>query len=519
MTGQLVFESMRIEELRGLAQILAPYLRKGDVIALEGDLGAGKTTFARFLIRYIAGEEVEVSSPSFPLVQSYYLPRLRVFHFDFYRLSDVEELDELGFDDALSEGLVLIEWPERIGDSLPADRLEIVLEETADPQARRVTIRGMGGWQRRLERFRAATAFLKRAGWGAASCEYLAGDASVRSYIRVKLNGRSALLMDWERQPDGPPLANGLPYSRIAHLAEGVGPFVAVAKALRRANLAVPEIYAADVDNGFLLIEDFGDRVLGREVEAGGDMMQLYWTAVEQLLRLRSVPIEPQLPILNGTSHELPTYDRDALHIETELLLDWFLPAISGAEVDAGARARFHQLWESALQWLEGEETGWVLRDFHSPNLIWRENDDGRGQLGIIDFQDAVRGHPAYDLVSLLQDARLDVPAPVEAQLFTRYCAEASRNDPAFDPVRFRRAYAMLGAQRNTKILGIFARLALRDGKRGYIRHMPRVRRYLERDLAHPALAQLRMWYERYMPRAIDQGALSLASADAPAQR
>lgn len=511
MTGQLVFESMRIEELRGLAHILAPYLRKGDVIALSGELGAGKTTFARFLIENIAGEEVEVPSPSFPLVQSYELSRLRVFHFDFYRLADPSELDELGFDDALGEGLVIIEWPERIGDRLPADRLEVTLEETVDPQARRVMITGAGGWQRRLKRIKAATAFLRRAGWSAASCEFLAGDASVRSYVRLWQNGRTALLMDWERQPDGPPLANGVPYSRIAHLAEDAGPFVAVAGALREAGFAVPEIYAQDLDNGFLLIEDFGDRVVAREAAAGTDLIRLYRPAVDLLLRLRRVPLPACLPIAEGRTHTLPAYDRDALHIETGLLLDWFLPAVSDSEPGREARAHFHELWEEALAWLNEDEEGWVLRDFHSPNLILRDNADGRGKLGIIDFQDAVRGHFAYDLASLLQDARLDVPMSVEAALFTYYCERADEADPSFDAVRFRRAYAILGAQRNTKILGIFARLAIRDGKRAYIRHIPRVRRYLERNLTHPALAQLRAWYERYMPGPADQRMMALA--------
>jgi aminoglycoside/choline kinase family phosphotransferase len=141
-----------------------------------------------------------------------------------------------------------------------------------------------------------------------------------------------------------------------------------------------------------------------------------------------------------------------------------------------------------------------VLRDFHSPNLVLRAEGEGLQKLGILDFQDAVRGHPAYDLVSLLQDARLDLPADIEPELLAYYCDRATAQDAGFDEAAFVRAYRLLGAQRNTKILGIFARLARRDGKRAYVKHMPRVARYLASDLQHSALAELRSWYEKELP-------------------
>jgi len=193
---------------------------------------------------------------------------------------------------------------------------------------------------------------------------------------------------------------------------------------------------------------------------------------------------------------------------ETALLLDWFLPAMTGANVERAARGEFAALWEAQFEWLASRETGLVLRDYHSPNLLALMPGDPRGPLGVIDFQDAVIGHPAYDLVSLLQDARLTVPTHVEAQLFEHYCAQAEQ-DGKFDADGFARAYALLGAQRNTKIMGIFARLALRDGKTAYLVHLPRVRAYLERDLQHPALAPLRAWYARHMPGRVDEQAIA----------
>jgi N-acetylmuramate 1-kinase len=511
-TAQIRLSGLDLPILDGLARVLAPHLRLGDLVTLSGDLGAGKTTFARLLISAIAGEDVEVISPTFPLVQSYETPRVEICHFDLYRLDSPEELAELGFDEARLEALTLVEWPERLGNRLPSERLDVALAESEKPDRRDVTITGFGGWAPRLERFHAATDFLNKAGWSAASASFLAGDASVRSYLRLRLGDKRALLMDWERQPDGPPLADGLPYSRIAHLAEDVGPFIAVAGALRQAGVPAPEIYAQDTTRGFLLIEDFGDFVLGKLVARSGEVGTLYRPAVDLLVRLRRADILRDIPIAGERTHRLPDYDKRALHAETALLLDWFLPFMNGANVDQAARGEFAALWEAQFAWLATQDSGLVLRDFHSPNLLALKPGDPRGPLGVIDFQDAVIGHPAYDLVSLLQDARLTVPPDVEAALYAHYCTKAERNGD-FDADAFARAYALLGAQRNTKILGIFTRLAVRDGKQAYLEHLPRVRAYLERDLQHPALAPLRAWYVRHLPGRVDTQAIAIAGA------
>ena len=145
-----------------------------------------------------------------------------------------------------------------------------------------------------------------------------------------------------------------------------------------------------------------------------------------------------------------------------------------------------------------------MLRDYHSPNLMWLPEREGIRRVGILDFQDALSGPLAYDLVSLLQDARLDVPEALEREQLARYCAARGAQSQQFSSDQFVALYATLGAQRNSKILGIFARLAKRDGKRGYLAHIPRVARYLERDLAHPALAELRRFYARELPSAAD---------------
>jgi hypothetical protein len=173
-------------------------------------------------------------------------------------------------------------------------------------------------------------------------------------------------------------------------------------------------------------------------------------------------------------------------------------------------RKDYVALWRPLLEQASVADNTLILRDYHSPNLMWVPERQGLQQVGILDFQDALLGPAAYDLVSLLQDARLDVPEPLEAKLFARYCAARSASDPQFSSDQFGVLYATLGAQRNSKILGIFARLAKRDGKRGYLAHIPRVARYLERNLAHPTLAALRAWYARELPPADRMPSLSL---------
>lgn len=479
---------------------VAAVIEPGDVITLSGDLGAGKTTFARALIRFFAGDDsIEVPSPTFTLAQTYSLPRFTLVHADLYRLSAPSELTEIGLDDVAEGTVLLIEWPDRAGTRLPADRLDIAF--TLAPQqgatARDAHITGYGRFASRVERIVAMRRFLDRAGYGRATRRRIQGDASTRSYERLTRDSATYIFMNSPRRPDGPPVRNGKAYSAIAHLAENVTPFIAMAHALRSRGFSAPAIFAADREAGLLVIEDLGEEVFV-EHDPPVPIEARYEAATDLLAELhgdtppRIVPVEP------GVDYQLPPYDMEAFLIEAELLLDWYLPKL-GVKINDIKRNAFRSHWKEVLLPLTSGPQTWVLRDFHSPNLLWLPEREGVARVGLLDFQDAVMGPVAYDLASLLQDARVDVSEMMEIALLSRY-VRARLKRGSFEAADFARAYATLAAQRASKILGIFARLERRDQKPQYLRHMPRVWNYLQRSLAHPALAPLAAWYRTNVP-------------------
>ena len=474
-----------------LGEDLAMAVRPGDVFLLDGDLGAGKSTLARGLIRALAGDPShEVPSPTFTLVQSYDTP-VPVHHFDLYRLSSSEELEELGFDEAVASGVALVEWPERAAEAMPATSLRLAIDHEGD--GRRITLSGDGPAFDRIARSLAMRDFLGTAGWGKAHRARFIGDASARAYETVTLDGHAPLvLMNSPRLVLGPPVRDGKPYAEIAHTAQTVAAFAAIDRALASGGVTVPGIVAQDLDQGFLLLEHLGTAAfLDPE---GQPVAERYAAAAELLAMIHGKHWDDRLEAAPGVIHEVPPFDRDALMIEVELLVDWYVPAVSGAAASDTLRDGYRAAWNAAFGRLTDKQYGLVLRDYHSPNIIWRGEKKGFDRLGIVDFQDALIGPVAYDVASLAMDARVTVSPEIERTTVDAYVA-ARHTAGNFDEAAFREAYAIMAAQRNSKILGIFVRLDRRDGKPQYLKHLPRIRDYLHRALAHPALTGLRDFY------------------------
>jgi len=494
---ELANETATARLMADLALLIGP----GDNITLSGDLGAGKSAAARAMIRYLADDEaLEVPSPTFTLAQTYELPAFPVIHADLYRINDPAELEEIGLSPLPAGTLALIEWPARAASALPPDRIDIALSHRPgfDADARTVIISGYGTGAAVVERLQALRQFLDEAGYAEATRRRMAGDASIRSYARLIVNGGVFILMNSPRRPDGPPIYDGKSYSAAVHLAEDVKPFVAIDQGLRARGFSAPSIHHADLEAGFLITEDFGSSAFV-EGDPPQPIRERYEAATDLLATLHRKSLPEILPLTSHADYRVPAFDVDALLVELGLMLEWYLPD-RGITPSDDLRNEFVSMWRDLLQRAATAARTWVLRDYHSPNLIWLGERSGIARVGIIDFQDAVLGPVAYDVVSLLQDARIDVPEAIELALLTRYIKARHAADDAFDPAGFAANYALISAQRNTRLLGTFARLNRRDGKPQYLRHQPRIWTYLSRSLAHPTLSRVRAWYDANIP-------------------
>ncbi|MHA1107550.1 MAG: aminoglycoside phosphotransferase family protein [Alphaproteobacteria bacterium] len=324
------------------------------------------------------------------------------------------------------------------------------------------------------ERRRLIEHFLNAAGWGGAQCVKLAGDASFRHYERITSGGRRAMLMD------APPPR------------EDVRPFLLIAHHLKSLGLSAPAILAEDSTAGLLLLEDFGDDTFSRLLAGGADEAALYRLAVDVLIDLHRRTASEVVP------PGVPAYDEALLLAEAALFVDWYLPQVLDAPAPDGLGDSFASCWQELLPLARIVSDTLVLRDFHVDNLMRIGGRSGIEACGLLDFQDAVSGPLSYDLMSLLEDARRDVPAALRDHMRTRYLAAF----PDLDPDALALSMAVLGAQRHCKVIGIFTRLCVRDGKPGYLDHIPHVWRLLEAAVAHPALAPLRAWLDRHVPAA-----------------
>lgn len=329
------------------------------------------------------------------------------------------------------------------------------------------------------DRERHIVEFLKAAGWGDAARAPLAGDASFRTYERLRRGTATRVFMDAP-----PPM-------------EDTVPFIAIDTAFRSQGYSAPEILAADTKRGFLLLEDLGDDLFTHMIGKAGEEV-LYAAAVDLLVDLQSRPVADDVTADFGVTYRIPAYSEALLLEEARLLTDWYIPNVAGEPLAAAAIEEFDRIWRELLARARHGGDCLVHRDYHADNLVWLPDRESHARVGLLDFQDAVIGPPAYDLVSLLEDARRDVSEGVVEAMLDRYC-----DLKVDDAAAFRMSYDILGAQRNTKIIGIFTRLYRRDGKQGYLKLIPRVWRLLEADVDRPALAPYRAWLDRHVPTEI----------------
>ena len=316
-------------------------------------------------------------------------------------------------------------------------------------------------------------AFLAEAGWGDAERRPLAGDASFRRYERLRQGGQTAVLMD------APP-----PH-------ENVAAFHGVDRLLLSLGLSAPRPLAVDESHGLMLLEDLGDRTFTRALAGGADEAALYRLAIDLLIELQA---KAGAGFMAGQG--LPPYDDARLLDEAVLLPDWYLPALSGRPTPVEVRQAYVGSWREVFPVARRVPDTLVLRDYHVDNLMVVEGRPGIAACGLLDFQDAVVGPRAYDVVSLLEDARRDIAPDLIAAMLDRYLAAF----PDMNAEDFRASYAVLGAQRHAKVIGIFTRLCRRDGKPQYLPHIPRIWRLLEGDLAAAELAPVKAWFDRFVP-------------------
>lgn len=477
---KITFNINEIENTENLAKVISQYSNKHDVILLEGDLGAGKTTFSKFFINHFSEIKHNVTSPTFNIVQTYKSNKCNIWHFDLYRLKNSLEIIEIGLEEALDEGLTIIEWFEIANDYLPEDYLEIKIDNSNDKRI--ATLFANGSWVKRLEKIqnkyqedreKIIADFLHFNNLGNARVEKLKADASFRTYRRIYDSKKTLILMN------APPAY------------EDISKFILVDEYLRKQNLNAPEILGYNIKNGLMLLQDFGNNLFTTILN---ECSKQELCVKEKELYIKAVNVLDGLKKISDIGSKIPKYDDNLLLKEVKLLTDWYLPYKFDSEDHIQKESEYIEIWQELLKKINIFDNVFVHRDFHADNLLYLNDFDGIKQIGLLDFQDAVIGSPIYDLISLLEDARRDVlPQTVEE------CKKIFLKNNNFNINDFNMAYNIIAAQRNCKIIGIFIRLSVRDNKQNYLDYLPRVWNHLKNDLNHPDLKPLKDWFDKYV--------------------
>ena len=492
-----------VSAVRRFAGWIAPRLNKGDWLLLSGDLGAGKTELARCIIRQVFGEGTDVPSPTFTLIQHYESRDIKLLHTDLYRLESSEEILELGLLDE-TDSIVLVEWPEKLGTYVPTEAVMVHLEDIGSTRQCTLSVNSdnadfFQGLDDFIDREKVLTDFLEKNGYGQAVRATLAGDASRRRYERLELDNKRFILMDWQALPN-----DNDAYKAKVFLSNSVTDFRNICAYLIRCGLSAPEIFAQDDAQGLLVLEDFGTLNFTHSIDAKDPHLPIFYhetiMALAALYHHADTENPEQARQFDAKVSSPVRYDKAVILTEIQQFIDWYMPS-QGKTLSDTALTKWEEIWASLVSKLEAMKIHDVmmLRDVHSPNLHWLGNRQSIRRVGFIDIQDGIAGHPAYDVVSLLQDARRDLPEDYEGRFKALYVAETGLDAADFDT-----AYNIFGVQRNLRILGIFVRLSKMQGKSSYLQHIPRVNGYIKNGLAHEALANLREWFENYVPEVLE---------------
>lgn len=478
--AQLVKQLPSPADTDGLAQAIAPYLVPGDCILLEGDLGAGKSQFARALIRALGTKTQHQPSPTFTLLQVYDDTRLPLAHADLYRIAEPEEVFDLHLEPFLRHGVTLVEWPQKApAGFFPAEALTISLVEDS-ATGRTATLTGDSSWAKRFAFFapevRRESSEKGRMGYIQSLCNRkglmitpVSQDASFRSYWRVRLEEGSRILMDAP-----PPLEDVTRFALVDRCLEGIG-------------IHTPHIYNMDATGGYALLEDFGDTTFYGAIQNGMAPQPLYEAAVDVLLK-----------IYKGGEQPVGKYTAAMYLNEASLFVDWYMPMVNGRATHTADRRAFRDIWLPLVEKMLTAPKSTVLFDYHCQNLMLVGGGlNDIGNVGVLDFQDARTGPVVHDLASLLYDVRYDVPRELHDILIRRM---VDGLEGAMTLEAFTEAMKLSALQNLTRIAGVFTRLAYRDGKRNYLNYMPRLWRYFDELVAMPACLELRRYVEKNTP-------------------
>jgi len=468
-----------LNELEVFVNYIAPIFEKGDLLALNGEIGSGKTTLSKHLINYLTETRIdEVNSPTFNLCQTYSKQDLTISHYDFYRLDSLQEIEDLDISDSIKNNFTIIEWANKFSSILPKDHIEIQIKNKSHEREYKILFHGK--YTKKITNHKNRLSFLSNSNCNFKKITNMKGDASNRKYYRVNDSKKNFVLMDASEDS-----------IKKTTTSKTITDFIVFGKYLEKIGLRVPKIYRFDIQKQLILEEDLGLTTYN-ELYSKLSFEDLITPAIESLLILVHSNYR-NINDLDGRAFQPHNFDEKVFINESKIFIDYYWPIVKNSICPEEEKFKFLSIMEQIYLDLSTDKT-LILRDYHSPNLHYLQNEKGHRKCAIIDFQDALLGHPLYDLVSLAQDARFTISEDKERYIIDAFKDKFLFNDFQLSRSSFNEQYQILAIQRSLKILGIFARLSLLEGKNNYIIHMPRVVNYIRRSMDCGLLHNLTHW-------------------------